>query len=81
MRGRLLYLVPAIVFGVIAGYLLWGLDPERDTPDVLKTHAQAFHIKPGWLFLTGGRRQTSRSCAGSWACISRRSRTAPITTT
>ncbi len=30
MRGRLLYLVPAIVFGVIAGYFLWGLDPERD---------------------------------------------------
>ncbi len=30
MRRRLLYLVPAIVFGVIAGYFLWGLDPERD---------------------------------------------------
>ncbi len=30
MHGRLLYLVPAIVFGVIAGYFLWGLVSERD---------------------------------------------------
>ncbi len=30
MRRRLLFLVPAIVFGVIAGYFIWGLDPERD---------------------------------------------------
>ena len=30
MRGRLLYLVPAIVFGVIAGYFLWGLITDRD---------------------------------------------------
>ncbi len=29
------------------------LDPERDTPEVLKKHAQAYNIKPGWLFLTG----------------------------
>ncbi len=27
---RLLYLVPAMIFGVIAGYFLWGLDPDRD---------------------------------------------------
>ncbi len=29
------------------------LDPEHDTPAVLKAHAQAFHAGPGWLFLTG----------------------------
>ena len=29
------------------------LDPERDSPEVLKKHAQAFNINPGWLFLTG----------------------------
>jgi protein SCO1 len=31
------------------------LDPERDTPEVLKAYAQAFHAGPGWLFLTGRR--------------------------
>ncbi len=30
MRRRLLFLVPAIIFAVIAGQFLWGLDPERD---------------------------------------------------
>jgi cytochrome c biogenesis protein CcmG/thiol:disulfide interchange protein DsbE len=30
MRRRLLYLFPVVIFGVIAGYFLWGLDPERD---------------------------------------------------
>jgi protein SCO1 len=29
------------------------VDPERDSPEVLKKHAEAFHIGPGWLFLTG----------------------------
>ncbi len=29
------------------------LDPEHDTPAVLKKHAEAFHAGPGWLFLTG----------------------------
>ena len=29
------------------------LDPEHDTPAVLKKYAQAFHAGPGWLFLTG----------------------------
>ena len=29
------------------------LDPEHDTPAVLKQHAKAFHAGPGWLFLTG----------------------------
>lgn len=29
------------------------LDPEHDTPEVLKEYAQRFGAKPGWLFLTG----------------------------
>src|SRR5690242_10787973 len=29
------------------------IDPERDTPKALKAYAQRFHVKPGWLFLTG----------------------------
>ncbi len=31
---HLVYFVPVIVFGVIAGYLLWGLDPERDPREI-----------------------------------------------
>lgn len=27
---RLLYLAPVLVFALIAGYFLWGLDPDRD---------------------------------------------------
>ncbi len=30
MRRRLLYLVPVVIFGVVAGYFFWGLDPNRD---------------------------------------------------
>jgi len=29
------------------------VDPENDTPEKLKEYADAFHIGPGWLFLTG----------------------------
>ncbi len=29
------------------------LDPEHDTPQVLKQFAEKFHIGPGWSFLTG----------------------------
>jgi protein SCO1/2 len=29
------------------------LDPERDTPEVLKAYAEKFHAGPGWTFLTG----------------------------
>jgi protein SCO1/2 len=28
-------------------------DPERDTPAVVKTYAEFFHPRAGWLFLTG----------------------------
>lgn len=31
------------------------LDPERDTPEVLKAYAEKFHAGPGWLFLTGAK--------------------------
>ena len=31
------------------------LDPEHDTPKVLKAYAEKFHAGPGWLFLTGKR--------------------------
>jgi protein SCO1/2 len=31
------------------------LDPERDTPEVLKAYAQAHGAGPGWYFLTGKR--------------------------
>src|ERR1044072_6301085 len=29
------------------------IDPEHDTPEVLKAYAEKYHVKPGWLFLTG----------------------------
>ena len=29
------------------------VDPEHDTPAVLKEYAQRFHARPGWTFLTG----------------------------
>ena len=29
------------------------IDPEHDTPEVLKDYADKFHAGPGWLFLTG----------------------------
>jgi protein SCO1/2 len=29
------------------------LDPEHDTPAVLKDYAEKFHTGPGWFFLTG----------------------------
>lgn len=31
------------------------IDPDHDTPDVLKRYAETFHAGPGWLFLTGQR--------------------------
>src|SRR5262249_37525373 len=29
------------------------IDPDHDTPQVLKEYAAKFHAAPGWLFLTG----------------------------
>ena len=29
------------------------IDPEHDTPQVLKEYAEKYHVGPGWLFLTG----------------------------
>lgn len=29
------------------------IDPEQDTPEVLKEYAKNFRVGPGWLFLTG----------------------------
>ena len=29
------------------------IDPENDTPKVLKDYARKFHVGPGWTFLTG----------------------------
>lgn len=29
------------------------IDPEKDTPQVLKAYAEKFNVGPGWLFLTG----------------------------
>ncbi len=29
------------------------IEPERDTPEMLKAYADMFHVKPGWTFLTG----------------------------
>ena len=29
------------------------IDPEHDTPEVLKEYAEKYHVGPGWLFLTG----------------------------
>ena len=29
------------------------IDPEHDTPEVLKAYAAKYHVGPGWLFLTG----------------------------
>jgi len=29
------------------------IEPEHDTPEVLKAYASRFHTGPGWLFLTG----------------------------
>ena len=33
-RRRLAFLAPALIFAVLAGYFLWGLNPERD-PNVI----------------------------------------------
>jgi protein SCO1 len=34
-------------------FLSISLDPEHDTPDVLRAYAESYRVGPGWLFLTG----------------------------
>lgn len=36
------------------------LDPEYDTPEVLKKYAEGFDVKPGWHFLTGKKEEIER---------------------
>jgi len=36
------------------------LDPKNDTPQVLKSYARAFGVKPGWTFLTGEKEDIER---------------------
>jgi len=36
------------------------LDPVNDTPQVLRSYAKAFGVKPGWTFLTGGKEEIER---------------------
>jgi protein SCO1/2 len=36
------------------------LDPEHDTPKVLKRYAKSFGVGPGWLFLTGKKADIER---------------------
>lgn len=36
------------------------IDPDRDTPAVLKAYAEKFKSGPGWLFLTGKRQDIDR---------------------
>jgi protein SCO1 len=31
------------------------IDPEHDTPEVLKAYMEKFHVGPGWTFLTGNK--------------------------
>jgi protein SCO1 len=41
-------------FGAKVAFVSISLDPERDTPEVLKDYAQFWGAKPdGWVFLTG----------------------------
>jgi protein SCO1/2 len=36
------------------------LDPVNDTPQVLRSYARAFGVRPGWTFLTGEREDIER---------------------
>ena len=36
------------------------IDPENDTPKVLKEYLKRYHAKPGWDFLTGSRADIDR---------------------
>jgi protein SCO1 len=45
------------------------IDPEHDTPEVLKTYMEKFHVGPGWTFLTGKKDDIDRLSKrlGLWA--------------
>jgi protein SCO1 len=44
------------VFGEKVYFVSITVDPQRDTPDVLKRYAEAYKVNPaGWAFLTGTR--------------------------
>jgi protein SCO1 len=45
------------------------IDPEHDTPEVLKAYMEKFHVGPGWTFLTGKRDDIDRLSKrlGLWA--------------
>ena len=36
------------------------IDPEHDTPEVLKAYSEKFRVGPGWLFLTGKEADVTR---------------------
>ena len=36
------------------------VDPDHDTPELLKAYSQKFHAQPGWQFLTGQRADIER---------------------
>ena len=36
------------------------VDPDHDTPEVLKVYSQKFQVQPGWQFLTGKRADIDR---------------------
>ena len=41
-------------------FLSISLDPEHDTPEVLRAYARAYGLGPGWYFLTGERADIER---------------------
>jgi len=56
-------------FGPDVRFVSITVDPERDTPPVLKRYAQAYHAKPaGWSFLTGTPAEI-REVAGRYGVI------------
>src|SRR5258706_7136339 len=56
--ARLAVLQEKLADSVGLDYFMYSitLDPEHDTPEQLKRHTEAFHVKPGWRFLTGNPR-------------------------
>jgi protein SCO1 len=64
-------------FGAKIAFVSITVDPERDTPDVLKEYAQAFGANlTGWSFLTGARRRS-----GMWRAGTASIRRSPTTAT